>query len=84
MAVLGKEKVKSRKRWVPPEDSSTGDNQDDSRLFTLHRPNTGKQIKAENLKILETRYRRVEPGEAENWWRQQYDASIDQCSHAYW
>uniref|UniRef100_A0A8D9EDV4 Protein strawberry notch n=1 Tax=Cacopsylla melanoneura TaxID=428564 RepID=A0A8D9EDV4_9HEMI len=53
-------------------------------LFTLYRPNTGLQIKQENLAEMEKKYKKVTPDEAEPHWREQYKTSENTCSHAYW
>ncbi|XP_035448097.1 protein strawberry notch isoform X1 [Spodoptera frugiperda] len=53
-------------------------------MFQIYRPNTGLQLKLESLAEIEKKYRRVESGEAESWWRAQYTASQRVCSHAYW
>lgn len=48
------------------------------------RPNTGLQMRQESLGELEKKYKKVPSEEAETHWSQQYDASVDTCSHAYW
>lgn len=53
-------------------------------LFTVHRPNTGLQFRQESLAELEKKYKKVSNDEAETHWKQQYDASVTTCSHAYW
>ena len=53
-------------------------------LFMVYRPNTGLQMRQEALGELEKKYKKVTAEEAETHWTQQYDASVDICSHAYW
>ncbi|KAI5695682.1 hypothetical protein M8J75_001855 [Diaphorina citri] len=53
-------------------------------LFTVYRPNTGLQIRQENLLELEKKYKKVTPDEAEPHWKEQYNTSENTCSHAYW
>ena len=53
-------------------------------MFQIYRPNTGLQVRHESLAELEKKYKKVSSSEAENHWTQQYDASVNTCSHAYW
>ncbi|CAK9823503.1 Protein strawberry notch homolog 1 [Anthophora retusa] len=53
-------------------------------LFMVYRPNTGLQLRQETLGELEKKYKKVSSDEAEPHWSQQYEASVDTCSHAYW
>lgn len=53
-------------------------------LYMMYRPNTGLQLRHETLIDLQKKYRKVNFNEAEPYWIQQYNASIDTCSHAYW
>ncbi|XP_074041916.1 protein strawberry notch isoform X2 [Leptinotarsa decemlineata] len=53
-------------------------------MFSVYRPNTGLQFRQESLAELEKKYKKVESAEAEEAWIQQYDASVNTCSHAYW
>ncbi|XP_057319097.1 protein strawberry notch-like isoform X4 [Microplitis mediator] len=53
-------------------------------LYMVYRPNTGLQLRQESLGELEKKYKKVKLEEAEPHWTQQYDASVDTCSHAYW
>lgn len=55
-----------------------------SSLFAVHRPNTGRQARSEKLKLLQKKYSKVEPEEAEKWWNMQYESSVSVCSHAFW
>nr|CAB3265878.1 protein strawberry notch homolog 1 [Phallusia mammillata] len=54
------------------------------RSFTIYRPNTGKQNRRESVDELYTKYTRVQADEAEEWWKKQYEASLDHCSHQFW
>lgn len=42
------------------------------------------QLRQETLGELEKKYKKVSSDEAEPHWSQQYEASVDTCSHAYW
>ncbi|XP_018782832.1 PREDICTED: protein strawberry notch isoform X2 [Bactrocera latifrons] len=53
-------------------------------MYQVYRPNTGLQIRHESLAELEKKYKKVPIEEAEPHWTQQYDASVNTCSHAYW
>lgn len=53
-------------------------------MFQVYRPNTGLQFRTESLADIEKKYKKVLSGEAETHWTQQYDASVNTCSHAYW
>lgn len=53
-------------------------------MFQLYRPNTGLQFRPESLAEIEKKYKKVQSDEAEAHWTQQYDASVNTCSHAYW
>lgn len=53
-------------------------------MFQVYRPNTGLQFRRESLAEIEKKYRKVQSEEAESQWTQQYDASVNTCSHAYW
>lgn len=53
-------------------------------MFQLYRPNTGLQFKLESLDELDKKYKKVLSDEAESHWTQQYDASVNTCSHSYW
>lgn len=53
-------------------------------MFQLYRPNTGLQFRTESLAEIEKKYRKVQSDQAERHWTQQYDASVNTCSHAYW
>ncbi|XP_050330665.1 protein strawberry notch isoform X2 [Bactrocera neohumeralis] len=53
-------------------------------MYQVYRPNTGLQIRHESLAELEKKYKKVPSEEAEPHWTQQYDASVNTCSHAYW
>ncbi|XP_020285283.1 protein strawberry notch isoform X5 [Pseudomyrmex gracilis] len=53
-------------------------------LYMVYRPNTGLQLRQETLGELEKKYKKVSADEAQPHWSQQYEASVDTCSHAYW
>lgn len=53
-------------------------------MFQIYRPNTGLQFRPESLAEIEKKYKKVQSDEAESHWTQQYDASVNICSHAYW
>lgn len=53
-------------------------------MFQIYRPNTGLQFRHESLAEIEKKYKKVTNEEAEIHWTQQYDASVNTCSHAYW
>lgn len=53
-------------------------------MFQIYRPNTGLQFRHESLSEIEKKYKKVQSDEAETHWIQQYDASVQTCSHAYW
>lgn len=63
---------------------SSSKNKKEQVTFQIYRPNTGLQVKHENLPELEKKYKKVTSDEAEAAWTEQYDASINTCSHAYW
>ncbi|EDV47224.2 protein strawberry notch [Drosophila erecta] len=53
-------------------------------MCQIYRPNTGLQVRHESLFELEKKYRKVPSEDAEPHWTEQYDASVNTCSHAYW
>ncbi|GAB0092971.1 Protein strawberry notch [Sergentomyia squamirostris] len=53
-------------------------------LCQIYRPNTGLQLRQESLAEIEKKYKKVSSEEAESHWVQQYDASVNTCSHAFW
>merc|ERR1712223_698847 len=54
------------------------------KLFIIYRPNTGQAVKVETLTDLKKKYKRVPYKEAKSHWKQQFESSAKQCSHAYW
>ncbi|XP_030075420.1 protein strawberry notch homolog 1 isoform X2 [Microcaecilia unicolor] len=54
------------------------------RLFLVHRPNTGKQLKLETLADLKKKYKKVLSEDALPHWMEQYNSSAETCTHAYW
>lgn len=65
-------------------DTTTSKSKKEQATFQIYRPNTGLQVRHESLAELEKKYKKVTSDEAETAWREQYDASINTCSHAYW
>lgn len=53
-------------------------------VYHVSRPNTGLLCKLETLGDLEKKYKKVTTEEAESHWTQQYESSLNTCSHAYW
>ncbi|XP_030749035.1 protein strawberry notch isoform X2 [Sitophilus oryzae] len=53
-------------------------------MYSVYRPNTGLQFRQESLAELEKKYKKVESADAEKSWTEQYDSSVNTCSHAYW
>ncbi|XP_060532767.1 protein strawberry notch isoform X2 [Cylas formicarius] len=53
-------------------------------MFSVYRPNTGLQFRQESLAELEKKYKKVDSTDAEKAWTEQYDSSVNTCSHAYW
>lgn len=64
--------------------SSSGKTKKDAMMFQVYRPNTGLQFRTESLAEIEKKYKKVQSDEAEKHWTQQFDASVNTCSHAYW
>ncbi|KAK3855126.1 hypothetical protein Pcinc_038450 [Petrolisthes cinctipes] len=54
------------------------------RMFIIYRPNTGMQMKQESYADLKKKYKKVTPDEAQEHWEEQFKASSNICSHAYW
>ncbi|XP_050741416.1 protein strawberry notch homolog 1 isoform X3 [Drosophila biarmipes] len=50
----------------------------------IYRPNTGPQVRLETLSSISSRYVKVEPEKAQEFWLQQYDFCLNKCSHVYW
>ncbi|XP_041448266.1 protein strawberry notch homolog 1 isoform X2 [Drosophila obscura] len=50
----------------------------------LYRPNTGPQVKTEQLNNISLRYVKVPPEEAQPYWQHQYDVCLNKCSHVFW
>ncbi|ENN73998.1 hypothetical protein D910_07398 [Dendroctonus ponderosae] len=53
-------------------------------MFSVYRPNTGLQFRQESLAELEKKYKKVDSADAEKSWTEQYDSSVNTCSHAFW
>ncbi|XP_067635991.1 protein strawberry notch [Eurosta solidaginis] len=74
---------------TPQQQQSNSQKKDKGRnkkdlMYQIYRPNTGLQVRHETLAELEKKYKKVASEEAEPHWIQQYDASVNTCSHAYW
>ncbi|XP_072310428.1 protein strawberry notch homolog 1 [Eucyclogobius newberryi] len=54
------------------------------RLFLVHRPNTGRQLKLESYVEIKKKFKKVLSDEAKEHWTDQYKSSAQICSHAYW
>ncbi|XP_070619296.1 protein strawberry notch homolog 1 isoform X1 [Erythrolamprus reginae] len=54
------------------------------KLFLVHRPNTGKQLKLETYSEIKKKYKKVSSDDAVTHWVEQYTSSADTCTHAYW
>ncbi|XP_067872364.1 protein strawberry notch homolog 2-like isoform X2 [Heterodontus francisci] len=52
--------------------------------YVLYKPNIGKQIQPESFDNLQKKYKRVEPGEAKEYWQNLYNFSFQKCCHAAW
>ncbi|XP_052850859.1 protein strawberry notch homolog 1 [Drosophila gunungcola] len=50
----------------------------------IYRPNTGPQVRLETLRSITSRYKKVTPEEAHNFWMEQYSLCLNKCSHVYW
>ncbi len=61
-----------------------GSRKSKEKLFLVYRPNTGFQLRPESLDEIRQKYRKVLPDTAQPYWQDQYYASVDTCSHAYW
>ncbi|XP_070205689.1 protein strawberry notch homolog 1-like [Littorina saxatilis] len=61
-----------------------GKNKKREKVFSVYRPNTGLQARAETLDEIKKKYKKVLPDEAERRWEDQYYASAHVCTHAYW
>lgn len=57
---------------------------DKDQFYTIYRPNTGLQLRQESLGEMEKKYKKVSSDDAQSHWVQQYEASVNTCSHAYW
>lgn len=53
-------------------------------MLQIYRPNTGLQVRHESMADIEKKYKKITSDDAMIHWEQQYDASINTCSHAYW
>ena len=55
-----------------------------ARMYIICRPNTGLQIKQECYSDLKKKYKKCTCDEAQEHWEEQFKASSQTCSHAYW
>ncbi|EDW37031.1 GL26016 [Drosophila persimilis] len=53
-------------------------------FLQLYRPNTGPQVKTENLTSITQRYVQVAPEVAQMYWQHQYETCLTRCSHSFW
>lgn len=53
-------------------------------MLQIYRPNTGLQVRHESLADIQKKYKKVTSDDAMGHWIEQYDASVNTCSHAYW
>ncbi|XP_001357365.4 protein strawberry notch homolog 1 [Drosophila pseudoobscura] len=53
-------------------------------FLQLYRPNTGPQVKTENLTSFTQRYMQVPPEVAQMYWQHQYETCLTRCSHSFW
>lgn len=65
-------------------EKSSGKTTKEKEMYNVHRPNTGLQFRQESLAELEKKYKKVSKDEAQKPWTDQYEASVNTCSHAYW
>ncbi|KAL2098158.1 hypothetical protein ACEWY4_007365 [Coilia grayii] len=54
------------------------------RNLIVYKPNIGKQAHPESLDNLQLRYHKVTPEEAKDCWENQFEFSLQKCSHAHW
>ncbi|KAM3600335.1 uncharacterized protein V6R79_021634 [Siganus canaliculatus] len=54
------------------------------RLFLVHRPNTGRQLKLETYADIKKKFKKVLSEDAKQFWSDQYKSSAQICSHAFW
>lgn len=62
----------------------SGKNKKKEKVYSVYRPNTGLQSRAETLEEVKKKYKKVLPDDAERYWGDQYFASAHVCTHAYW
>uniref|UniRef100_A0A4W2DSN1 Protein strawberry notch homolog 2 n=1 Tax=Bos indicus x Bos taurus TaxID=30522 RepID=A0A4W2DSN1_BOBOX len=58
--------------------------QNRGKLFTVYKPNIGRQSQLESLDSLSRRFRRVTAEEAREPWESSYTFSLTHCSHTTW
>ncbi|XP_070599433.1 protein strawberry notch homolog 1-like [Erythrolamprus reginae] len=54
------------------------------KLFLIHGPNTGKQLKLETYSEIKKKYKKVSSDDAVTHWVEQYTSSAHTCTHDYW
>lgn len=69
---------------VANEKSTKGKQGKEKEMYNVFRPNTGLQFRQESLAELEKKYKKVGIDDAQKPWTDQYEASVNTCSHAYW
>lgn len=69
---------------VSNEKQSKGKQGKEKEMYNVTRPNTGLQFRQESLAELEKKYKKVTIDDAQKPWTDQYEASVNTCSHAYW
>ncbi|XP_039497158.1 protein strawberry notch isoform X1 [Drosophila santomea] len=89
MVVILEQQSRNSSSTSSTTDSDSGSKKKKARskkeiMCQIYRPNTGLQVRHESLFELEKKYRKVASEEAEPHWTEQYDASVNTCSHAYW
>ncbi|KAK7494073.1 hypothetical protein BaRGS_00014731 [Batillaria attramentaria] len=62
----------------------SGKNKKREKVYSVYRPNTGLQTRAETLDEIKKKYKKVLPDNAQKCWEDQYIASAQICTHAYW
>ena len=50
----------------------------------IYRPNVGMLSRLEHLSEIKNKSRKVSPKQAEQYWKQQFNASEKMCVHMYW
>ncbi|SPP82611.1 protein strawberry notch-like [Drosophila guanche] len=53
-------------------------------FMQVYRPNVGLQVRSETLESITSRYVYTKPNAAQKYWQEQYEMSLNTCSHIYW